>query len=65
MNNKNPVTDIGVQPEDQKSKAAKLLESSYLYEILRLKESNFLSHLILYSYLVLGLKMCTTTTQSL
>ena len=29
--NKNPETDIGVQPEDHKSKAAKPLESSYLY----------------------------------
>ena len=31
-NNKNPETDIGVQPENQKSKAAKPLEKSYLYQ---------------------------------
>lgn len=30
-NNKNPQTNIGVQVEDQKSKAAKPLESSQLY----------------------------------
>ena len=29
MNNKNPETDIEVQPEDQKSKAFKPLQSSY------------------------------------
>ena len=58
MNNKNPETDIGVQLEDQKSKAAKPLESSYLYEIFRLKEREFLSHPTLYSSLVLGLKVC-------
>ena len=52
-NNKNPETDIGVQPEDQKSKAAKPLESSYLYEIFRLKDSEFLSYPTLYSSLVL------------
>ena len=38
MNNKNPETDIGVQPQDQRSKAAKPLESSYCSEITRLKE---------------------------
>ena len=65
MNNKNPETDIGVQPEDQKSKAAKPLESSYLYEIFRLKESEFLSHPALYSSLVLRLKVCTTTIRPL
>ena len=32
MTNKNPEIDIGVQPEDQKNKAAKPLESSYLYQ---------------------------------
>ncbi|CAO2608838.1 hypothetical protein LEMLEM_LOCUS13971 [Lemmus lemmus] len=37
-NNKNPGTDIGVQVEDQKSKADKPLESPQLYEICRLKE---------------------------
>ena len=31
MKNKNPETDIGVQPEDQKNKAVKPLESSYLF----------------------------------
>ena len=31
-NNKNPETDIGVQAEDQKSKTAKPLEKSYLYQ---------------------------------
>lgn len=30
MNDKNPETDIEVQREDQKSKATKPLESSYL-----------------------------------
>ena len=30
MTNKNPETDIGVPPEDQKSKAANPLKSSYL-----------------------------------
>ena len=52
---------MGVQPKDQKSKAAKPLESSYFYEIFRLKESEFLSHPALYSSLVLRLKVCTTT----
>ena len=52
--------DIRVQDEDQKSKASKLLESSYLYEIFKLKESEFLSPPILYSSLVLGLKLYTT-----
>ena len=32
MNNKNLETEIGVQPQNQKSKAAKLLEKSYLYQ---------------------------------
>ena len=32
MTNKNPETNIGVQAEDQKSKATKPLESSYLYQ---------------------------------
>ena len=41
---KNSGTDIGIHPEDQKSKAAKPLESSYVYEIFRLEESEFLSH---------------------
>ena len=31
------------------------------FEIFRLSESEFLSHLALYSSLVLGLKVCTTT----
>ena len=31
-NNKNPETEIGVQPENQKSKAAEPLEKSYLYQ---------------------------------
>ena len=57
----NPETDIGVQPEDQKSKATKPLESSYLYEIFRLKDSEFFSHPALYSSLMLGLKVYTTT----
>ena len=30
--NKNPETDIGVQTENQKSKIAKPLEKSYLYQ---------------------------------
>lgn len=51
MNNKIPDTDIGVQHEDQKIKATKPLESSYLEEILRLKEDKFLSHLGIYSSL--------------
>ena len=33
MNNKNPETDIGVQTEDQKRKAAKPIERSYLCKI--------------------------------
>ena len=37
MDNKNSETDIGVQAEDQKSKIAKPLESSYFYQIFRLK----------------------------
>ena len=60
MNNKSPETDIGVQPKDQKSKAAKPLESSYLYEIFRLKKSEFLAPPALYSPPGLGLKACTT-----
>ena len=32
MNNKNPESDIGVQPKNQKSKAVKPLEKSYLYQ---------------------------------
>ena len=32
MINKNPETEIGVQPKNQKSKAAKPLEKSYLYQ---------------------------------
>ena len=32
MGNKNPETDTGVQDENQKSKAAKSLESSLLYQ---------------------------------
>ena len=31
-NNKNPETEIGVQPENQKSKATKPLAKSYLYQ---------------------------------
>ena len=38
MNNKKTETDVGVQPEDQKSNAAKPLDSSYLYGIFSLKE---------------------------
>ena len=49
--------DIGVQPEYQKSKEAKLLKSSFLCEIFRLNESEFLSHPALYSSLVRGLKV--------
>ena len=45
----------------RKAKAAKPLESSYLFEIFRLKESEFLSLLVSYSSLELGLKACTTT----
>ena len=45
MTNKNPETDID-QVEDQKSKVAKPLESSYLYEIFRLKKTTS-SYLIL------------------
>ena len=59
MNNKNQETNIWVQPEDQKRKAAKPLESAYLCEIFRLEESEFLFHPTLYSSLVLGLKACT------
>ena len=63
INNKNPETDTGDQPEDQKSKPVKPLESSYLYEVFRLKGNKFLSHPALYSSLVLGLKVCMTFTQ--
>ena len=31
-NNKNPETEIGLQPENQRSKAAKPLEKTYLYQ---------------------------------
>ena len=62
MNNRNPETDLGVQLEDQKSKAPKPLESSYLYKIFRLKESKFLLIPALYSSLVLVLKVCVTTS---
>ena len=44
MINKNTETDTGAQSEDQKSKAVKPLESSYLFEIFRLKKSEFLSY---------------------
>ena len=54
MINKNPEIDIGIPPEDQKSKAAKPLESSHLCEIFRLKKSEHLSHPVLCSSLVLG-----------
>ena len=37
MNNKNPGTDIGVQPEDQKAKQPTTRETFYLYQIFRLK----------------------------
>ena len=43
MNYKNPEIDSRVQLEDH-IKATKLLESSYLYEIFRLKEREFLSN---------------------
>lgn len=39
LSNKNPETDIGEQPKDQRSKTAKLLGSSYLHEIFRQKET--------------------------
>ena len=32
MNNKNSETDIGVQSENQKIKAAQALEKSYMYQ---------------------------------
>ena len=32
MDNKNPETEIGVQPENQKSKATKPLGKSYLFQ---------------------------------
>ena len=63
-NNKIPEADIGVQPEDQKSKAAKPLENSNLYGIFILKEREFLSFLALYSFLLLGLKCCQASMAS-
>lgn len=39
------------------------LESSYRYEISRLKESEFLSHSALYSSQVLGLGACCGTAR--
>ena len=72
MNNKNPETDIGVQPEDQKSKAAS-------HWLLPLRQSEMailppgisewdcvweLSPPVLYSALGLGLRVCTTTASA-
>ena len=57
MSNKDPETDIGVQPEDQKSKSSQATRE--LFELFKLKESQ--SSSTLYSSLVLGLKVCTTT----
>lgn len=37
MDTKNPETDIRIQPEAQRSKSAKPLESPNLYEIFRMK----------------------------
>ena len=54
MNNKNPKTDIGVQAEDLKSKTAKPLEKSYLYQGLMTADWAL-------SPLVLGLNMWATT----
>lgn len=48
MNNKNPKKGIGIQFEDQKSKAGKQLKSSCLSELLRLKEKS--SYLILFVF---------------
>ena len=63
--NINPETDIRVQAEGQKSKAANHIESSYLCEIFRLLRERVLSRPALHSSLVLGLKACTSTTQPL
>ena len=51
-NNKNPGPDIAVQI--RKAKAAKPPESSYLFEISRLKEREFLPDLTFCFSLVLG-----------
>ena len=60
---KNPGTDFGqINLMIRKAKAAKPLESSYLFEIFRLEESEFLSHATLYSSLVLGFNVCITTS---
>ena len=65
MDNKNPEADIGVQPEDQKSKSSQAIRMFYLFDNFRLKEKVFLSHPASYSSLLLGLEACTTTTQPL
>ena len=62
---KNPETDIGAQIKIRKAKAAKLLESSYLFEIFKLKDNDFLSHPSLYPSLVLESKAGTASARPL
>lgn len=63
MTNKNSETEIFSERSEKQNR--QLLESSYLYEIFRLKGSKFLSHPTLDSFLVLGLKVPATTAHPL